>query len=483
MIAYTCLLAIALQVKHPIIMNGDFEKGLSGWKAEGDAKVVDGAVSIGPGRGAVRQRYDVPGLRVLWFGATLAASGKDISAFVRVQCFDAKNRPVMDLKGRPDANNQAAIYLKTQAHTSYVVLSLEKDSAGGTLTGDNALLVDDDKDRVEHPPEVDLDLAMQPIWKGERVYDESVLLLSSGGGVAGGRLMFRPTKVLSVKDSTFGKSFLEGRDFTVDGDRIVALKESGIPTMSDKEFEKGEFPWTRLDGRHVFVTYEHKDTWKGPVPVYQGDRLPNTAGKLKSKKPLTIVALGDSITLGINVSGFRNVPPYLPPWPSLVARQLERATGNKQVQLYNMGLGGMNSQWAKDIAKEGVASLDPDLVLIAFGMNDFWAITPDEFQKNIESAMATVRTRRPKCEFVLIASMRFDPVYTADPTYVGHFNGFAERLRSMVGLGIALLDMTELTEALYRAKSPKDLETDPMHPDDFLARWYAQGIVATLTQR
>jgi hypothetical protein len=38
--------------------------------------------------------------------------------------------------------------------------------------------------------------------------------------------------------------------------------------------------------------------------------------------------------------------------------------------------------------------------------------------------------------------------------------------------------MYALSKALYEAKKPADLITDPMHPNDFLARWYAQGLVA-----
>jgi hypothetical protein len=40
--------------------------------------------------------------------------------------------------------------------------------------------------------------------------------------------------------------------------------------------------------------------------------------------------------------------------------------------------------------------------------------------------------------------------------------------------------MTALSEALYAAKKPKDCLSDPLHPNDFLARWYAQCLVAAL---
>jgi hypothetical protein len=40
--------------------------------------------------------------------------------------------------------------------------------------------------------------------------------------------------------------------------------------------------------------------------------------------------------------------------------------------------------------------------------------------------------------------------------------------------------MTAITEGLYKHVRAKDLLADPMHPDDFLARWYAQGLVETV---
>jgi hypothetical protein len=111
-------------------------------------------------------------------------------------------------------------------------------------------------------------------------------------------------------------------------------------------------------------------------------------------------------------------------------------------------------------------------------MNDFWSFSPEQFRDNIQAAVDEIRAKRPTCEFVLVASMKFDPAYTADPMYVSKLPDYEAELKSLVGPGVALLDMTEMTQALYEAKSSKDLGTDPMHPDDFLARWYAQSLFA-----
>jgi len=465
-----------------LLVNGDFKEGLTGWQAQGNVRAEKGAVVFGEGAGAIRQRYETPGLRIIYFGASIKTSDPKVESDVRLQCFDAKGRQLMDLKAGPDPKKGAGIYIKTHAFTHHLVLSVEKRSKAGTATVEALVLQDDDRNRVEHSPEVDLDAYMKPIWAGNAVLNESVLLLSSKGQAPSGRLLFKPDRIVSVKDSSLRREFVEGKDFTIEGNVLTAAKGSAIPTMADTEIPKDPFPWADLAGRHVFVTYEHSDRWSGPTPTYQGTLLPQTLQRLKAKRPLNVVAYGDSITLGINVSGFRNVPPYMPTWASLFTRQLGIRYGDEKVKLYNTGLGGMTSYWAAENAKDVVASLNPDLVLIAFGMNDFWSLTPAEFRKNIEATMGAIRAKRPKVEFVLVTSMKFDPAYTNDPTYVGNLNGYAEELRKMSGPGVAIFDMTALSEALYRAKSQKDLATDPMHPDDFFARWYAQGLFALLDE-
>lgn len=467
-----------MQSKPSLITNGAFDRDLTGWAVRGSAKVENGKLLLDAGKSSVRQRFAMQGLHILSVGATVKSDSKDVLALVRLRCLDAQGRTLMDQTGTPNKDGQAGIYLKTHAYTAAVEVSIEK-STMGKATADDIWLTDDDRDRVQHAPQVDLKDAMIPFWQGEVVRDESVLLLSQDGGDPSGKLLFESNEILSVKDSSLTKEYVRDRDYRIEGKCLVALKDSTIPTMKDTEFAKGQYPWTELQGHHIFVTYRHQDHWTGPLPQFQGEYLTKTTEKLAKKKSLRIVAFGDSITLGINVSGFRNVPPYLPPWPTLVAHELERRTGSK-VTLYNTALGGMTSQWAKDNAHDAVATLKPDLVLLAFGMNDFWSLEPKYFFANIKATIATIRKANPNCEFLLIGSMKFDPVYTTEEPYVGNLAGYPAVLRSLVGRGIGMFDMTELSDALYRAKSQKDLATDPMHPDDFFARIYAQGVVASL---
>lgn len=465
-----------------MLINQGFENGLQGWNTEGAVSLVkDGALSgstsvrLGPGEAAIRQRYDVPGLRILWLGASLKGS----SGRIKIECIDKEGRTLQSQTAQSKNGKQPSIYLKTHAFTDHVIVSVESNGSDSAVA-DDVLLTDDDKNRVDHKPTLDLKEAMRPIWMGSVVSNESVLLLGSQSARPEARLMFPVRRIIAVRDSTLERTYQVGKDFEVQGSTLIALNGSSIPTMRESEFATGKLPWTRLEGRHIFVTYEHSGSWSGPTPANQRERLTLFTKKLSEGKPVAIVAFGDSITQGVNVSGFRNVPPYLPDWPTLATLELRRQTANPKIKLFNVSLGGQTSQWAKDNARDMVASLDPDLVVIAFGMNDFWSISPTAFIQNIRDVMKTIRTRRPSCEFVLVSSMIFDPTYTDDMTYISNMKGYAELLAAEARIGVAFLDMDAMCRALYRVKRPKDLATDPMHPDDFLARWYAQSLVATV---
>jgi lysophospholipase L1-like esterase len=127
-----------------------------------------------------------------------------------------------------------------------------------------------------------------------------------------------------------------------------------------------------------------------------------------------------------------------------------------------------------------VASLHPDIVTIAFGQNDFWGTPADTFANNVSNIIQTVRAKNSRAEFLLVSTLRFDPAYTTNATYWQSVGDYETKLKAMAGAGVQFVDMTAISEAIYAAKKPKDCLNDPLHPNDFLARWYAQSLVAAL---
>jgi lysophospholipase L1-like esterase len=269
---------------------------------------------------------------------------------------------------------------------------------------------------------------------------------------------------------------------------MLRLQGSRMPFRADTSFDRAkDLAWYNLQSTWVVVTYTHHDAWPGPVPAYKGDRLPGVTGKLRAGKPVTIVAYGMSITRGFNVSGYDGVAPYMPPYMDLFADGLRWRFPRAKVQLYNAGLPGSTVSWGAQYVSSYVNPLEPDLVVIDFGMNDFWRMPPAEFRDSVASIIRQVRAVRPGAEFLLLANMKFDPDYVLNTDslkayYMGNLAGYRDVLQGLEGPGIVMTDMTTLSNAIYAVKKAKDCTVNPLHPNDYLARWYAQGMLATTVE-
>jgi lysophospholipase L1-like esterase len=250
--------------------------------------------------------------------------------------------------------------------------------------------------------------------------------------------------------------------------------------LNQEDFLKGDLKWNVVGGKQILVTYEHSDLWTGPAQAYVGNELPNTIRKLSAHEPLKIVAFGDSITFGIGSSRILKIPPFQPPWIELFSEELGKTWNDQAITLYNSSQSGADSKWAKSMAQRMVASLDPDLVVVAFGQNDFWRIQADAFASNISALIESVRSVDPRAEFLLVSTMRFDPAYSSKGGYWDLVGQYELELRALVGPGVQLVDFTTISGAVFAAKAPKDCLNDPLHPDDYLSRWYAQSLVAAL---
>jgi hypothetical protein len=328
---------------------------------------------------------------------------------------------------------------------------------------------------------------MKPFWHSDTIYNETVLLYSAGGGAAYGRLLFQPDRILSVRSFGLDTTYREGTDYLVSDRTITRLAGSRMPFRADSSFDKKDLAWYNLQSQWVVVTYTHHDKWEGLVPGYKGDQLPRTTGRLNAGRPVTIVAYGMSITRGFNVSGYDGVAPFMPSYMDLFVDGLRRRHRGAAVRLYNAGLPGSTVAWGAQYVQQYVNPLHPDLVVIDFGMNDFWRMPPAEFGDSVRSIIRQVRAVRPATEFLLLANMKFDPDYVSDTDsnkafYTGNLAGYRGELMSMQGPGVVMMDMTTLSDAIYRRKKAKDCIINPLHPNDYLARWYAQGMLALLVR-
>jgi lysophospholipase L1-like esterase len=475
-----------------LVINGGFENGLKGWQATGDVHPetngpLDGKMSaiIGPGAGSLTQRIEVSNVNPFTVSATIQSPHTNGWVFA-LRFLDKNGDELMkvdsvsDMKGKGANPTKFNHYMQPHPLTRWIEVVISKDSSQGSLLVDQVALDMPDENAVGLKPACNLNQAMRPFWLGKKICNEAVLMFSQNGQPATGRLLFHPARIISVRDYGLATNYVEGRDYTADGRTLICTPSSRMTQVREKDLLKGEFKWNVVGGKQVMVTYEHDDTWTHPLPQYVGDGLPNTMKKLRAHAPLTVVAYGDSITHGYGESRLSHIRPYLPPWPELFVHRLKEIYHDKHIQFYNSSQSGATSRWGKDYAGRMVASLNPDLVLVAFGQNDFWSISADSFAANIADIMRTIRKKNSKAEFILISTLRFDPAYTTNSQYWNVVGEYAKKLKAMNGPGVQFVDMTAISQWVYAAKKPKDCMHDPLHPNDYFARWYAQSLVAAL---
>ena len=340
---------------------------------------------------------------------------------------------------------------------------------------------------------------LRPFWQGETVEGESVLFIKDEKtGEARAAVLFPITEVLAVRNSAGDLAYESGKDFVwqANSREIVLPVGSRITSHTPQDMRRPAksqaYQLTHRDGNgEIFfagrleyaamqtcITYRHAPgLWKGDVPKFDERALPRSIGKLRKKEPLSIVVLGDSISTGANASGVYHAAPDQPGYPELLREHLENHSGAK-VTLANPSVGGMSAPWGLTQV-DVVLKSNPDLVVIAFGMNDSAGRPAAEYQDFIQQTMAKIREKQPECEFILVATM----LGNRDWITLKHelFPQFRDKLKELTGPGVALADVTAIWTGFLELKQDWDQTGNGVnHPNDFGHRVYAQVISALL---
>lgn len=344
----------------------------------------------------------------------------------------------------------------------------------------------------------DLMTYLQPYWVGEKVNHESVLVLENvQGEVEDIPLLYKAEEILAVYSSDLQQLFEPGRDYELVEGKLRIPATSCVPKMRYADYYPSQRTQTSkvlneqygsgyiffsegplMHTMQIAVTYRHSGSWEGEQPPCKAALLPKTTAKINGGGKLDICVFGDSICVGGNSSGFVKTAPMAPIWSVMVCQMLEKQFPQLEVGFRNPSLGGQTSQWGAENAKSAVG-YGPGLCIIGFGMNDGTKrISPEEYAQNIRTIMATAQQGNPDCEFVLIAP-------TIPNGQVGRFLGFQEAylpvLQALEGPGVAVADMTTFHKALLNKKRFYDMSGNNVnHPNDFLARAYAQVVWQTL---
>ena len=340
---------------------------------------------------------------------------------------------------------------------------------------------------TSNTPTCNINQYLQPFWKSDTVHNELVLL---NGINSTAKLMFEPQKIISVTNYDFSQPFTQNIDYSVTGNVIKQLTAKVSSSVSIVAGKKGNGQPNGLMNTKATswtcVTYiPNRKNWTNTSMLgYKGDRLPKTMAKLKAGQPLTIQAYGMSITAGLNVSGFAGddknftpTKPYMRSYVDLLENALEARFGS-DIKMINGSCGGKMVAWIDQYCESMVVPNQPDLVILDMGMNDIWGTTSNtQFKNSMQSSINKIKNANPNTEFILIGNMLPDVNSQGSPSNGDVLMyGFLTQLKSMETSGIAVFDMTTLSDTIYKRKGAKHCQSNSLHPNDYLARWYAQGL-------
>ena len=330
------------------------------------------------GSGSIFKRWPVLPLAIVQFNAYLKSGIKGVKGHSFIRFYDVKNKKLLEYKSKAIDSltyQQIGNYTESPANARYMEIGIERDSsaAGYIYADDFSIESNVGAPKTNHQPTVNLDQYMCPFWRSNTIYNETVLLYSVKGKAADGKLLYQPDHILSVKSFDLHTTYTSGKDYTLNGNVIERSPNSAMPYRADTSFDtKKDLAWFDTQSQWVVITYTHHDKWTGPIPVYKGAQMPNTLAKLHAKKPLKIVAFGMSITRGMDVSSYDTVPPYMPTYVDLFARQLRKAyhlLGSKNVVMY---VATINSDESRTLSIATAINYTPGKLAVEITKDENW---------------------------------------------------------------------------------------------------------------
>lgn len=321
-----------------------------------------------------------------------------------------------------------------------------------------------------------------PFWKGDTCFDEGITFIKGQGDqFANAKLLFRPARVIRIRNASRTITYAYGTDFTIDttGKRILLTAGSSIPSCN------GSCPIVNaerhdLHYKQAIITYTHTDTWPSAVGDYAGTSLPVTIGKLKNRQAVTFAIMGTSIPQGFNASGYQcfdtgAVRPFQPSYGWLLAALLKYQYGST-ITFKNYSYATVTSTKGIEVMST-VAADHPDLVIIAYGMNECGEHN-DTLRARATRMMSTIRATNPNVEFILESST------LPNGSWGGCVTNLPIKrtaLKTLVGPGVVLADATQLWSDILASKRYDDMTGNNInHPNDWAHRLLAQLFMALL---
>lgn len=272
-----------------------------------------------------------------------------------------------------------------------------------------------------------------------------------------------------------------GRDYVLDvgsgtlrrtpGSRIPDFRTNVL--YGQLEFDHSKFPGFGNTPFFAYADYALAQPERWPQQTSQVHLLKNTKRKLARGEPVKIVAYGDSITAGGDVTR-----PELVFWQRWAA-ELHRRHPWTALMVVNGATGGDSTVQGFQRLQTKVLDQKPDLVLIGFGMNDHnkGGVPVAQFEENLGQMINRIRGETA-AEIILFSAFPPNPHWKFGSHHMQDYAAATERVASEAGCAYA--DVFHNWQAMALRKKPEDLLGNNInHPNDF-GHWIYFRVLAEL---
>lgn len=384
-------------------------------------------------------------------------------------------------------------------------------------------------ERPTQKPEVDMDNPdvtqydfykyISPIWEGEISYAEAAFVREDEfGGISPIQLLYPIDDIISVRSADHTIEYTPGEDYYIDDDGNLRIIEGGkIPCLAYEDYcfeltyeehkqnnlatklpaaNKPGYGYIRAEVNNgsggmskwtIAVTYTHA---AGDCVVTKPETkslvFQKLIAKLQNGEDVKVVSMGDSITDGWSATGRSgvNIPPYCPPYNSLVTTYMQKTYGSK-VTHQNIAVSGSSSGAAFSKIDE-LCNANPDLLILAYGMNDGGGVYPDTFVYNINRVIKALKERCPDAAVVVVGTTLPNPEFAWSPGGASALQHHAKYAPALIEAEkewttAAYADVTKTNVEMFERKVYQDVAgSNSNHPNDYMHRIYAQVVLQTI---
>ncbi len=382
----------------------------------------------------------------------------------------------------------------------------------------------------------DINKYISPIWGGDVSYAEAAFVRQNKDGVVEPiQLLYPIDKIISVRSPDYKKIYKEGKDYKVTEDgKLEILEGSSIPALKyDKMYfsvttdrdtwlnqnpGKGMWWWANhpnmaiihnevgtnggigMLGNTIAITYKHSAESVVSVPADMSiDYYSKLISKLENGENVTVVSMGDSITDGWSATGKSNInlAPNTPPYNEMVVDYMKEMYPNAKITHKNIAVSGSGvADGAKEEKLKPMCDANPDLVIIAFGMND-GGKKPGEFLSYINTILTRLENDCPNARAVVVGTCFPNPEMSWSNGGNAMIKGtnddgspndnfplaFADACvtASRKWHNAAFANVSLANKEMFTRKCYFDVAgSNSNHPNDYMHRVYAQVVVQTV---